>query len=373
MATNLKLQLGDDIRRLNISQLSNYTEFCELARAVFNIPALNSIQMAYQDEEKDWINIRSEMDMAEAREYAVRLPSFKINVTVGSSISSSPVPAEASYPQVAPEDIDLTSSFADLMTDSMQIEKKAESASPAPAAATSTSFVLPIPGAAHAKPADPVAHVPHNPPQSPASPSAPNASDVEAEFHKSLDELSAAQEQEAETSIGVLSTVESKIKKALDALVQFMESLKLDDKMKQIVTELEPSFAKLDANIIQPLETFSQRASRNIQTEIQEFQVQVNELKDRLQQRLVEIRSRPSSPVLSRAHAAPAAPAAAPAPAHPVVQPSAPLPEAHHNAMKDLQTLESMGFSDRRRNLELLASHKGNLALVIDQLLTDAQ
>jgi hypothetical protein len=105
MATNLKLQLGDDIRRLNIAQLTSYADFCVLVRSVFNIPALNGIQMAYQDEDKDWINIRSEMDMDEARAYSARLPSFKICVTTNNAVSQSPAPQEPSYPQLAPEDI----------------------------------------------------------------------------------------------------------------------------------------------------------------------------------------------------------------------------------------------------------------------------
>jgi hypothetical protein len=265
------------------------------------------------------------------------------------------------------------------MTDSMQMEKKAESASPSASAAPQAHFVLPIPGV----PSNPIPLVPEAPVPAPSSapPESEPSNKIEAEFHKSLDELSEAQEKDTEAGIGVLNTVEGKIKKALDALVEFMESLKLDEKMKKIVIELEPSFAKFESTVLQPLEVLSQRASRGIQSEVQEFQVQVNEFKDRLQQRLEEIRSRPSSPASPRArkpHQAPpaapsaAAPVAQPSSSAPVAQPSAPMSEAHHNAMQDLQTLENMGFTDRRRNLELLAQHKGNIALVIDNLLADA-
>lgn len=196
-----------------------------------------------------------------------------------------------------------------------------------------------------------------------------DAAPKEADFHKSIDALS-----DAQSGMHVLHTVEDKFKGVLEAFVAFMESLKLDEKMTKLVAELEPTFAKFEAHVIEPLNQFSQKASRGLQHEIDTFQVEINQLKDRLQQRLQHIRSRPGSPAPSaplaeqivppqpqQAHQIPQMPQPIRAPS--VIQPAA------HSAMKDLQTLESMGFTDRRRNLELLAQHNGDLNLVVERLL----
>lgn len=106
MTTTLKVQLGEDIRRLNIAQFSSYADFSMLVRTLFNIPALNGIQLAYQDEDMDWINIRSDMDMAEAKNYAARSSTFRVHAFIVNEPASSPVPAQTLiYPQLAPEDI----------------------------------------------------------------------------------------------------------------------------------------------------------------------------------------------------------------------------------------------------------------------------
>jgi hypothetical protein len=105
MATILKVQLGDDIRRLDITHFSTYAEFTQLVRTIFNISNLSGLQLMYQDEDKDYINIRSEMDMAEARRFATRLPSFKIHAHISDGMSSAPSASEPLYPQIAPEDI----------------------------------------------------------------------------------------------------------------------------------------------------------------------------------------------------------------------------------------------------------------------------
>lgn len=105
MATILKVQHGTDIRRLNITHFSTYAEFAQLVRTIFNISDLSGLKLMYQDEDHDFINIRSDLDMDEARRYAAQLPSFKIHALLADGISSSPLPAESAYPQLAPEDI----------------------------------------------------------------------------------------------------------------------------------------------------------------------------------------------------------------------------------------------------------------------------
>lgn len=99
MASTFKIQLADDIRRLNLSQLTSYPEFVKLVRSVYNIPELNGIQLSYQDEDKDWINIRSDMDLAEARHYATQFPSFKISVLLSAGVPAWLSGAGVSYPQ----------------------------------------------------------------------------------------------------------------------------------------------------------------------------------------------------------------------------------------------------------------------------------
>lgn len=105
MATILKVQHGSDIRRLNITHFSTYAEFAQLVRTIFNISELSGLKLMYQDEDNDFINIRSDLDMDEARRYAAQLPSFKIHALLANGISSSPQSTEPAYPQLAPEDI----------------------------------------------------------------------------------------------------------------------------------------------------------------------------------------------------------------------------------------------------------------------------
>lgn len=179
----------------------------------------------------------------------------------------------------------------------------------------------------------------------------------EAAFHRSLDELSSSQDAPS-SGPNVLETVESKFKKALEALVEFVESLHLDVKVKQIVAELEPAFSKFEAKVINPINDFGMRASHDLQ-------VEVNQLKERLNTRFGELRSSASqaSPPAEKPSADPSAPSA------PVAVVPSPEISVGHSAMQDLQQLESMGFTDRRRNLELLAVHHGDLSKVIDSLL----
>jgi len=105
MATTLKIQLGDDIRRLSISQFTTYAEFSQLVRNIFNISNLSGLRLSYQDEDFDWINIRSDLDMSEAKRFASQLPSFKVVASMTDGIPLAPSNQEPSYPQLAPEDI----------------------------------------------------------------------------------------------------------------------------------------------------------------------------------------------------------------------------------------------------------------------------
>lgn len=211
--------------------------------------------------------------------------------------------------------LDLTNSFADLMTDSMQ-------------------------------------KVEPNQPKAPSSSLQVAAS--EAQFHQTLDSI--CQDQvDPQESIGVLEAVEAKFKKALDAFVEFMESLQLDQRMKKVVEEFEPAFAKFETRVLAPLNEFGQRASRELESEMTTFQHEISQLKERITQRMAQLSSSaPSGP--SCEDSLPSAP-------EPVTEPRAP------NAMQDLLTLEEMGFTDRRRNLELLAQHKGDINLVVNALL----
>ena len=198
----------------------------------------------------------------------------------------------------------------------------------------------------------------------------------EQSFRDSLDALSEASGASAAgAEASVLDTMEVKFKRALEALVEFVESLHLDAKVKQIVAELEPSFAKFEAHVLTPINEFGLKASRGLQSEMDSFQGEVNQLKERLNSRFEELKRAKASPAPSAPPAAPES--AAPLATHPAAAPpsapaAAPIAEpinVGHNAMQDLQHLEAMGFTDRRRNLELLASHKGDLTRVIDQLI----
>lgn len=179
----------------------------------------------------------------------------------------------------------------------------------------------------------------------------------EVAFHRSLDELSSNQDAPS-SSPNVIETVESKFKKALEALVEFVESLHLDAKVKEIVSELEPAFCKFETKVINPINEFGMRASHD-------FQVEVNELRSRLNARFGELRS--SSPRVPAPTEQPSTHGSVPSAPVSVVPP--PAASVGHNAIQDLQQLESMGFTDRRRNLELLATHQGDLSKVIDTLL----
>ena len=209
------------------------------------------------------------------------------------------------------------------------------------------------------------------PPSAPVIASSAPTDAAEAHFHQSLDELANSQ-AESQESIGVLVTVEAKFKKALDAFLEFMESLQLDQKMKKLVAELEPSFATFETRVLVPLNQFGQRASKEFESEIHTFQVEINQLKERITQRVAQIKA-PAPSSSNDQPSAPSAPDAALTSSPPVaaiVAPSAPNAEPRApNAMQDLLTLEAMGFTDRRKNLELLATHKGDMNAVVNALL----
>lgn len=177
------------------------------------------------------------------------------------------------------------------------------------------------------------------------------ASGAEAHFHQTLDELAQAQTRQGKEGESVLESAETQIKRLFEALVSWMESLRLDQKMKAVVAEFEPTFAKLEERVLSPLNEFGQRTSREIQSEMSHLSKEVNSFSHKLSSRLQDLSSSPPSSSSSPPSPAP---------------PSSPAP---HNALEDLLHLEAMGFSDRRRNLELLASHKGDLNAVVDALL----
>lgn len=172
----------------------------------------------------------------------------------------------------------------------------------------------------------------------------------EAHFRQALDELSNAQETPSEPD-SVFDTVESKFKNALSALVEFMESLKLDQKMRSVVAEFEPTFAKFEEKVISPINQFGERTSKDFQSEMSSFQKELNQLRSKIQVRIDQISSSDSKSQETQAEAAD----------EPFVAP--------HNALEDLRKLEDMGFPDRRRNLELLAVHKGDINAVVAALL----
>lgn len=171
---------------------------------------------------------------------------------------------------------------------------------------------------------------------------------AEAQFHQTLEELSDAQIKRSDSD-SVLETVESKFKNALSAFVQFMESLKLDQKMRAVVAEFEPTFSKFEEKVISPINEFGERTSKDFQSEMSSFQQELSQLRSRLQARLDQL-SRPEV----KSSEAPSA---------------ADVPYEAPNAIEDLNKLDDMGFTDRRRNLELLAAHKGDVNAVVAALL----
>lgn len=173
---------------------------------------------------------------------------------------------------------------------------------------------------------------------------------AEAHFHQTLEELSDAQIERSESD-SVLETVESKFKNALNAFVQFMESLKLDQKMRAVVAEFEPTFSKFEEKVISPINEFGERTSKDLQSEMSSFQQELSQLRSRIQARLDQLSGSESKSQSSGSSSAADAPYEAP------------------NAIEDLNKLDDMGFTDRRRNLELLATHKGDINAVVASLL----
>lgn len=363
--TTLKVQLGADIRRLSLKPLESYTEFVKVVRNIFNISDLSGVQLSYEDEDRDVINIRSQMDLDEARRYAATVPSFKIRVAPTDDLSQSPPSQLPIYPPIAPEDIDLTSSFADLMTDSMHHLEAARAVEAEPSKVDEQTHSV-VPSILPTKPIRSRETPSKSPVADSSSATSPNSgakidsvaektdSNVEAEahFHQTLEELADAQTQPSD-SAGVLDTVETKFKTALDALVEFMESLKLDQKMRAVVAEFEPTFAKFEQKVITPINDFGQRTSRDLHTEMSGFQKEINLLRAKIQTRIEQISGSDSSSDAQEQEAS--------------------VENVHefssHNALEDLHKLEAMGFSDRRRNLELLAIHKGDINAVVAALL----
>jgi hypothetical protein len=196
--------------------------------------------------------------------------------------------------------------------------------------------------------------------------------------------------------------------------------------MKQLVHDLEPSFLAFESRVITPLGEMSRKGSQIMQHEVESLMDQINQLKAKLQQRLEEMKERHAAVAAAAANAevvdekpvlvseeqvqaeakrveaeekareeaakegkeaaqsalpfafdsAPSAPVQ-PAPVLPSIEPEAEPsnaePNLPHSAMEDLLTLESMGFKNRRRNLELLAETKGNLQAVIERLLAESR
>lgn len=103
--TTLKVQLGADIRRLSLKPAESYSDFVKVVRGIFNISDLSGVQLSYEDEDRDIINIRSQMDFDEARRYAASYPSFKVQVALTDDLSHAAPTNLPIYPPIAPEDI----------------------------------------------------------------------------------------------------------------------------------------------------------------------------------------------------------------------------------------------------------------------------
>lgn len=327
----LKIQLGQDIRRLSMDQLPAFDELKHLIRSMFDVLSSLEFNITYKDEDEDLIGIKSDLDLQEARSLLQRdhnLRLFVVPVVGGPTFVPYPT-LQAAVPesdkpiysvQSSPEDIDFTTTFTDLgqIKTEEQVEKE---------------------------PLKPIEALPLE-----AKNEQTETNLSEAEFHRSLEALA-----EDPSNDRVLDSIEEKFKCALEAFTNFMDSLHLRSKFKNLTDEFEQTLAKVEHSFFQPIERMAQKTGNNIKDELEKFKDELVVLKQKFQARLKELESDATNadvPVNAEAQ-----PAVNPSTDHassssPNQIPEVPLvnqAEPPKSAIADLKTLADMGFTDRDR------------------------
>jgi len=72
MAVFVKIQFGDDVRRVEL-QSSHYTEFAATLKRLYNLDLEKGYRIFYVDEDKDQINVTSDLELGEAINLAKRM------------------------------------------------------------------------------------------------------------------------------------------------------------------------------------------------------------------------------------------------------------------------------------------------------------
>jgi len=191
--------------------------------------------------------------------------------------------------------------------------------------------------------------------------------------------------------IPVLQLVEAQLSAAMKAIATFMESLHIDQKMTAMIADIHANMKKATSaaqeNIINPLSVMTKSKAAVAADHLDKLKLEIAKLKVLLEvefgkamDKITQLATQQKAADVDRAEVAkpattaspapsPAAPTAVPAVVH-VAPEAKPADDfAAQLVAADLQSLADMGFTDRPRNLELLAKFNGDMTRVVELLL----
>lgn len=313
----IKVSLGNDIRRIAVEKLMSYSTLVQLIRNMFASELLDSnFVLRYTDDEGDDVLVSTDVELQEA----YRLTEYSSVQVLRLFLEI--VNKEKDVPE-------LDFSFVQLPNEEIQVESEQ------------------------------------------AEPSEDNVSEPVKIEEPHVEENPASQETESSTDdtendLNILETIEKQLQMAYEAVSKFVDSLELSSKFSSAVEtaqeRLRHASEKVDAVIIKPLTEVTKKKAEQFAEEVSKLQAEISRLKEQLRAEL----SKASESISNSGAAVPEAPAEEMKELKPAESEVELPPNA---ALADLQKLEDMGFTDRRRNLDLLAKHQGNLMSVVEELL----
>jgi hypothetical protein len=342
----IKVSFKQDTRRMAVEKLMAYSTLKQLVKNMFpafQVPAVPELSLTYKDDEGDMVSITTDFELEEAFRQAKGDPQVLRLVAEVALAPSSQAKAIGS---------------SELLPFSVSDWKKDDSPTyPSLAEPIVASPVLPIASQPAPKPAPKPAVIP-----SPAE-------------------------------LPVLQLVEAQLSAAMKAIATFMESLHIDQKMTAVIADIHNNMRKVTSaaqeNIINPLSVMTKSKAAVAADHLDKLKLEIAKLKallevefgkamDKLTQltsqhqaadvELAEV-SRPPNPVSAPVPAAEPSPVPVPSVASVSAEAKPSDDFGAQLVMSDMKCLADMGFTDRTRNLELLAKFNGDMTRVVEILL----
>eukprot|EP01128_Nolandella_sp_AFSM9_P006777 TRINITY_DN3560_c0_g1_i2.p1 TRINITY_DN3560_c0_g1~~TRINITY_DN3560_c0_g1_i2.p1 ORF type:complete len:353 (-),score=131.93 TRINITY_DN3560_c0_g1_i2:158-1150(-) len=326
----IKVTHASDTRRLSFAKVPPCGLLRQMLANMFS-DVSEDAPLRYYDDENDIVSIDSDEELAEAHRLLVTPTSNTLRLYLGALPSQPP-----STPTPAP--VPVPSSVAPPLP-----------STPAPAPAPLSAATPPL-----AEAQQPLLAADQEPPQGLTDKFVAQAEAARDSVKSKLSEME------------ILAEITSELEKVSLMISEKYEEAEVEERFRTLSRKLDDQINAVSSSAsdqLQTVKTFiDTHKGISIVQQLETLRAQIVVLSTKLQQNFI-------APVMQSVQAAVQKQISLSYPTFPAAPAATPTPLPVDTAKKDLERLSAMGFTDRERNIKLLLKNKGDVVLVVEELL----